>query len=67
VLVVDLDPPHEGADDVALGRPISPVQPVLDQGGEGLQLADDELQGTGLLGGVLECCGFSFERGDTPA
>jgi len=67
VLAVDLDPPHEGADDVAPGRPVRPVQPVLDQGGEGLQLADDELEGAGLLGGVLERGGFGFEPGDAPA
>lgn len=67
MLAVDLDPPHKGANDVALGRPVRPVQPVLDQGGEGLQLADDELEGTGLLGGVLERGGFGLELGDAPA
>jgi hypothetical protein len=43
VLVVDLDPPHQGADDIAPRVPIRPVQLPPDQGGERLQLADDEL------------------------
>ena len=67
MLAIDLDPSHEGADDVAPGHPIRPVQPVLDQGGKSFQLADDELEGAGLLGGVLECGGFGFEPRDTPA
>ena len=67
MLAVDLDPSHEGADDVAPGRPVRPVQPVLDQGGKGFQLANDELEGAGLLGNVLECGGFGFEAGDAPA
>ena len=43
VLVIDLDPPHEGTDKVALGGPIGLVQPITDQACEGLQLADDEV------------------------
>ena len=30
VLAIDLDPAHQGADDVALGGPIRPVQLILD-------------------------------------
>ena len=67
VLAVDLDPPHEGADDVASGRPVRPLQPVPDQGGEGLQLADNELQRAVLLGGVPERGGFGLEPRDAPA
>ncbi len=67
VLVVDLDPPHQGEDEVTLGRPICLVQPVADQGRECFQLADDELQRMRLLGGVLKRCGIGFELGDAPA
>ena len=35
VLVIDLNPPHEGTDKVALGGPIGLVQPVTDQACEG--------------------------------
>jgi hypothetical protein len=50
--VLALDPARQGAGDVALGGPVRPVQPTLGQGSEGFQLADDELEGTGLLGGA---------------
>jgi hypothetical protein len=53
VLVIDLDPPHEGSDDVAPHAPVRLAQPILDHRREGLQLADDEVQGTSLLGGIL--------------
>ncbi len=67
MLAVDLDPSHEGTDDVAPSCPIRPVQPVLDQGSEGFQLANDELEGADLLGGILECGSFGFEPGDALA
>ena len=67
VLVVDLDPPHQGENEVTLGRPIRLVQPVADQDRECLQLTDDELQRMRLLGGVLKRCGVGFELGDAPA
>ena len=51
-LVVHFDPPDQGADDVALGRPIRRFQTVLDDIGEGLDLPDDEREGAGLLRGV---------------
>jgi hypothetical protein len=50
VLIIDLDPPHQGADKVALGGPIRRVQPTADHGCEDLQLADDEVQRARLLG-----------------
>ena len=50
VLIVDLDPPHQGADEVALGGPIRLAQPIADHGCEDLQLADDELQRARLVG-----------------
>ncbi len=53
MLAINLNPPHEGADDVAFHGPIRPVQPIPDQGGEYLQLADDELQRAGLLSRIL--------------
>ena len=44
-MVLDLDLPHEGADDGAPGAPVGHVQPILEQFGKALELADDELQG----------------------
>ncbi len=41
MLVIDLDAPHERADEVAPGRPVRLVQLVADQGSERFQLADD--------------------------
>src|SRR3954471_10723505 len=51
-LVVHFDPPDQGADDVALRRPIRRFQTVLDDLGKGLDLPDDEREGAGLLRGV---------------
>src|SRR5690242_21921040 len=48
-LVVHFDPPDQGADDVALRRPIRRFQTVLDDLGKGLDLPDDEREGAGLL------------------
>ena len=67
MLAVDLDPPHEGADNVPPDRPVRPVQPVPDQGGEGFQLTNDELERAVLLGGIPERGGFGFESRDAPA
>ncbi len=63
-LVVDLDPPHESANDVAFHGPICLVQAILNHRREGLELADDEVQGASLLGLVLEHRGFAFQLGD---
>src|SRR3954464_3827889 len=51
-VVVHFDPPDQGADDVALRRPIRRFQTVLDDLGKGLDLPDDEREGAGLLRGV---------------
>jgi hypothetical protein len=67
VLVIDLNPPHEGTDKVALGGPIGLVQPVTDQACEGLQLADDEVQRARVLGRIAECGGFGLKLGDALA
>jgi hypothetical protein len=67
VLIIDLDPPHQGEDEVALGGPIRLAQPIADHGCEDLQLTDDELQRARLLGGVAECGNFGLELGDAPA
>src|SRR5690242_10272508 len=64
MLAINLNPPHEGADDVAFHGPIRPVQPIPDQGGECLQLADDELQRAGLLSRVLQRRSFCLKLGD---
>jgi hypothetical protein len=64
MLFIDLDPPHEGADDVAPHSPICPVQPILGHRAEPLQLARDELERASLLGGILECRGLSLELAD---
>jgi len=66
VVVVDLDPPHEGADDVALGVPVRRLQPVPDHPGESLELADDEPEGPGLVGGIAQGRGLALELGDPP-
>jgi len=59
VLVVDLNAAHEGADDVAPHAPIRLAQPVPDSRGEGLQLADDKVEGASLLGRILERRGLA--------
>jgi len=64
-LVIDLDPSHESANDVAPHGPICLVQAILHHRCEGLQLANDELQGASLLGLILEHCGFAFQLGNT--
>ena len=64
MLAANFDPPHEGMDDVAFH---GPIQPILDQGGKCLQLADDELQRAGLPGHVLQRYGFCFGFGDALA
>src|SRR3954451_9582736 len=66
VVVVDLDPPHEGADDVALGVPVRRLQPLPDYPGEGLELADDEPEGPGLVGGIAQGRGLALELGAPP-
>ena len=66
MVVVDLDPPHEGADDVALGVPVRRLQPVPDHPGESLELADDEPEGPGLVGGLAQGRGLALELGDPP-
>ena len=67
VLAIDLDPPHEGADDVTPRVPIRILQPIPDQGGKHLQLANDELQRAGLLGRILQRCSFCLKLGDALA
>ncbi|HEX2194938.1 MAG TPA: hypothetical protein VHK63_08310, partial [Candidatus Limnocylindria bacterium] len=67
MVIVDLDPPHEGADDVALAGPVRRFQPALDQLGEGFELADDEPEGPGLFGGILARSGFGLELAHPPS
>src|SRR6185369_6666276 len=59
-------PPHEGADDVALGVPVRRLQPVPDHPGESLELADDEPEGPGLVGGIAQGRGLALELGGPP-
>src|SRR5829696_4445024 len=67
VLVIDLDPSHEGANKVALGGPIRLIQPITDQACEGLQLADDEVQRARVLDCVAECGGLGLKLGNALA
>ena len=67
VLIIDLDPPHEGANKVALGGPVRLVQPITDQACEGLQLADDEVQRARLFDRVAKCGSFGVELGNALA
>ena len=66
-MAIDFDPSHESADDVAPHVPVRFVQLSPDQGGEHLQLANDELEGAGVFGGVLKRCGIGLELGDALA
>src|SRR5215211_7716054 len=67
VLVIDLDPSHEGANKIALGGPIRLIQPITDQACEALQLANDEVQRARVLDRVAECGGFGLKLGNALA
>ncbi|MDE4915087.1 hypothetical protein PQI07_31085 [Methylobacterium sp. 092160098-2] len=41
--MIDLDPPHEGTDDLATARPVEGIQPGTDPIGERLQAPDYQL------------------------
>jgi hypothetical protein len=61
MLVIDLDSPHEGPDDIASRFPIDLVQSAPDQLGEDLQLVDDQMEGTLLLSSALQRSSFGLE------
>src|SRR4051794_2339608 len=54
VVIIDLDPLHEGANEITLGRPIRRFQPIGDDRSKSFEFADDQLEATGLLGGRFE-------------
>src|SRR3954453_20127295 len=66
VVVVDLDPPHEGADDVALGVPVRRLQPVPPHPGESFGLSADEPEGPVLVGAIAQGRALALELGDPP-
>jgi hypothetical protein len=67
MLVINLDPPHQGNDEVAPCVPVRVLQPVADQGGEPLQLADDEPQRARLFGSAAQRRGLGLELGEALA
>ena len=54
MVIIDLDPLHESANEITLGRPIRRFQPIGDDRSKSFEFADDQLEATGLLGGRLE-------------
>src|SRR3954454_21737527 len=53
LIIVDLDPPDQGADEIAPGSPVRRRQPVPDHPGEALEPTDDQLQRSRPRGGVV--------------
>ena len=54
VVIIDLDPLHEGANEITLRRPICSFQPISNDRGKSFEFADNQLEATGLLGGRFE-------------
>jgi len=67
VVIIDLDPLHEGANEIPLGRPIRRFQPIGNDLSKSFELADDQLEATGLLGGILERRCFHLKLRNAPA
>ena len=54
MIIIDLDPLHEGANEITLGGTIRPFEPISNDRSKSFEFADDQLEATGLLGGRLE-------------
>src|SRR4051795_6943174 len=67
VVIIDLDPLHEGANEITLGRPIRRFEPISDDLSKSFEFADDQLEATGLLGGILERRCFHLKLRHPPA
>ena len=52
LIIVDLDPPDQGADEIAPDGPVRRRQPVPDHPGEALEPTDDQLQRSRPGGGI---------------
>src|SRR3954465_7448235 len=61
LIIVDLDPPDQGADEIAPGSPVRRRQPVPDHPGEALEPADDQSQRSRPGGGIPQRGGLGLE------
>jgi hypothetical protein len=61
LIIVDLDPPDQGADEIAPGGPVRRRQPVPDHPGEALEPTDDQLQRSRPGGGIPQRGGLGLE------
>src|SRR5919199_1872965 len=61
LIIVDLDPPDQSADEIAPGGPVRRRQPVPDHPGEALEPADDQLQRSRPGGGIPQRGGLGLE------
>jgi hypothetical protein len=66
-IISNLDAFDEGADDVALGCPISSFQPTADHLGKEAELSDHELKGARLLRCIAKRDGVRLELGQPSA
>ena len=61
LIIVDLDPPDQSADEIAPGSPVRRRQPVPDHPGEALEPTDDQLQRSRPGGGIPQRGGLGLE------
>src|SRR3954453_12560589 len=66
LIIVDLDPPDQGADEIAPGSPVRRRQPVPDRPGEALEPTDDQLQRSRPGGGAPQRGGLGLDPARAP-